>query len=99
MEGAYKILMDACQADLRCLDAHAHFGNFVFERRPQDAIRHYEVGLRIGELSLGDGFEGLLPWAGSTTGHSFVACMDSGCASGALAGSKKPGASSTACSG
>jgi len=29
--GARKILMDLCQADLRCLDAHAHLGNLVFD--------------------------------------------------------------------
>jgi hypothetical protein len=61
-EGAYKILMDACQADLRCLDAHVHLGNFSFDHMPKEAMRHYEVGLRIGELSLGEGFDGVLPW-------------------------------------
>src|ERR1035437_5198110 len=61
-EGAYKILMDLCQADLRCLDAHSHLGNLIFKQAPKDAIRHYEVGVRIGELSLGEGFAGLLPW-------------------------------------
>jgi len=60
--GADKILMEICKTDLRCLDAHAHLGNFAFDRVPEEAIRHYEVGLRIGELSLGDGFEGVLPW-------------------------------------
>lgn len=59
---AAKILVELCQADLRCLDAHSHLGNFVFDHRPQDAIRHYEVGLRIGELSLADDFTGVLPW-------------------------------------
>jgi len=62
-EGAHKILMDLCQADLRCLDAHAHLGNLSFDWRPKDAIRHYEVGVRIGELSLGADFDGLLPWS------------------------------------
>src|SRR5207302_7384127 len=28
-QGAYKILMDLCQADLRCLDAHAHLGHLI----------------------------------------------------------------------
>ena len=32
--GALKILMDLCQSDLRCLDAHAHLGNFVFDGSP-----------------------------------------------------------------
>jgi hypothetical protein len=70
---AHRILMDLCQADLRCLDAHAHLGNLVFVR-PEDAIRHYEVGLRIGELSLGDGFEGVLLW-GHIDNRPFLRCM------------------------
>jgi hypothetical protein len=73
-DGAYKILMDLCQADLRCLDAHSHLGNFAFNHRPKDAIRHYEVGFRIGELSLGDGFDGVLPW-GWIDNRPFLRCM------------------------
>lgn len=72
--GAYKTLMELCQADLRCLDAHAHLGNFAFDTRPEEAIRHYEVGLRIGELSLGDDFEGVLPW-GHINNRPFLRCM------------------------
>ena len=74
VDGAYKILMDLCQTDLRCLDAHSHLGNFVFDHRPKEAIRHYEAGLRIGELSLGAGFEGLLPW-GWIDNRPFLRCM------------------------
>lgn len=73
-DGAHKMLMDLCQADLRCLDAHSHLGNFVFERRPEDAIHHYEVGFRIGELALGDGFSGVLPW-GMIDNRPFLRCM------------------------
>jgi hypothetical protein len=29
--GARRLLMELCQADLRCLDAHAHFGNLAFD--------------------------------------------------------------------
>jgi hypothetical protein len=71
---AYKLLMDLCQADLRCLDAHSHLGNFVFDCRPKDAIRHYEAGFRIGELSLGEGFDGVLPW-GWIDNRPFLRCM------------------------
>jgi tetratricopeptide (TPR) repeat protein len=71
---AYKILMELCQADLRCLDAHAHLGNFVFDHRPKDAIRHYEVGVRIGELSLPPDFDGLLPW-GHIDNRPFMRCL------------------------
>lgn len=73
-DGAYRILMELCQADLRCLDAHAHLGNFVFDRIPEEAIRHYEVGVRIGDLSLGDEFDGVLPW-GHIDNRPFLRCM------------------------
>jgi hypothetical protein len=72
--GAYKMLMDLCQADLRCLDAHAHLGNFAFDYRPADALRHFEAGFRIGELSLGEGFDGVLPW-GLIDNRPFLRCM------------------------
>src|SRR5660398_318965 len=66
--------MELCQADLRCLDAHAHLGNFVFDRIPEEAIRHYDVGVRIGDLSLGDEFDGVLPW-GHIDNRPFLRCM------------------------
>ncbi len=72
--GARRILMELCESDLRCLDAHAHLGNFVFDGDPREAIRHYEVGLRIGELSLGERFEGVLPW-GRVDNRPFLRCM------------------------
>jgi hypothetical protein len=71
---AAKILMELCQVDLRCLDAHSHLGNFVFDHQSKDAIRHYEVGLRIGELSLGDDFTGVLAW-GLIDNRPFLRCM------------------------
>jgi hypothetical protein len=60
--------------DLRCLDAHAHLGNLGFDERPEVAVHHYEVGVRVGELSLGEGFEGLLPW-GRVDNRPFLRCM------------------------
>jgi hypothetical protein len=72
--GARQILMDLCEADLRCLDAHAHLGYMRFYVSPLDALRHYEVGLRIGELSLGPRFRGLLPW-GWIDNRPFLRCM------------------------
>ena len=44
-KGARRVLMDLCQIDLRCLDAHAHLGNLRFDSFPEQAIRHYEVGV------------------------------------------------------
>ena len=75
VEEANRMLMELCQSDLRCLDAHAHLGNLVFDWRPQDAIRHYEAGFRIGELSLGEAFDGLLPW-GRIDNRPFLRCMN-----------------------
>lgn len=66
--------MELCHSDLRCLDAHAHLGNLVFDHWPKDAIRHYEVGFRIGKLSLGASFDGLLPW-GWIDNRPFLRCM------------------------
>jgi tetratricopeptide (TPR) repeat protein len=71
---AIRILMELCQADLRCLDAHSHLGNLVFDHSPQGAIRYYEVGLRIGELSLGNDFTGVLLW-GHIDNRPFLRCM------------------------
>ena len=73
-ESASKILMGLCQADLRCLDAHAHLGNLAFDGRTEDAIRHYEVGFRVGDLSLGEHFDGVLPW-GWIDNRPFLRCM------------------------
>ena len=75
IKGANNILMDLCRADLRCLDAHAHLGNIAFDRRPEIAIRHYEVGFRIGELSFGESFDGLLPW-GWIDNRPFLRCLN-----------------------
>jgi len=72
--GAQRMLMGLLAADLRCLDAYAHLGNFVFDHFPEKAIRHYEAGVRIGELSLGEGFNGVLHW-GCINNRPFLRCM------------------------
>ncbi len=74
MQGARKTLMGLAEADVRCLDAHAHLGNLVFDHFPAEAMRHYEVGVRIGELSLGDGFSGVLLW-GLIDNRPFLRCL------------------------
>jgi hypothetical protein len=72
--GARDILAGMLEADLRALDAHAHLGNLLFPHAPGWAINHYEVGVRIGELSLGDGFDGVLAW-GLIDNRPFLRCM------------------------
>ena len=71
---ARRRLMNLLSADLRCLDAHAHLGRFIFAHHPEMAIRHYEAGVRIGELSFGNGFRGLLPW-GHLNNRPFLRCL------------------------
>ncbi|MBL8232643.1 MAG: hypothetical protein JNL98_29360 [Bryobacterales bacterium] len=73
--GAYEMLMAICKADLRCLDAHAHLGIMRFDRWPEIAVRHYEVGVRIGESWLGPKFNGLLPWF-CINNRPFLRCMN-----------------------
>ena len=72
--GARTILMRLLDADLRCLDAHAHLGNLIFDLCAEDAMKHYEIGMRIGELSLGAGFDGVLPWSWIDN-RPFLRCM------------------------
>ncbi len=71
--GAHRILMSLLAADLRCLDAHAHLGNFAFDHFPEKAIRHYEAGVRIGELPLGESFDGVPHW-GCINNRPFLRC-------------------------
>lgn len=62
--------------------AHAHLGNLVFDTFPARALVHYEIGMRIGELFLLDGFDGALPWSALYNVPTCVACTAMGCASG-----------------
>ncbi len=72
--GAREVLMKLLAQDLRCLDAHAHLGNFAFDRSPIEAQRHYEIGMSIGAFSLGRKFEGVLAW-GLIDNRPFLRCM------------------------
>ncbi len=62
-ELAREILMEALVADLRCIDAHVHLGNLEFDRRPEQAMVHYEIAVALGDLSFPHGFDGLLLWS------------------------------------
>jgi hypothetical protein len=73
-EAARELLMRTLLRDLRCLDAHAHLGNLKFERSPERALLHYEIGVRIGELSLPPGFDGALLW-GCLYNRPFLRCL------------------------
>jgi hypothetical protein len=72
--GADRVLMNLLAADLRCLDAHAHLGDFAFHGDPDTAIRHYDMGVKIAEFSLGKDFDGLLPWD-RVDNRPFLRCL------------------------
>jgi hypothetical protein len=80
---ALKIIEKILTTDLRCLDAHAHLGNWEFNSTDEPyrntidkAKRHYEVGVKIGDLSFSDviGFNGVLPW-GHINNRPFLRCL------------------------
>lgn len=71
---AERELMALTINDLRCLDAHAHLGNFDFEGSVDEALRHYNVGRQIGELSLGSEFAGVLRWA-DVDNRPYLRCL------------------------
>ena len=73
-ELARALLMDVLATDLRCIDAHAHLGNLEFDRSPERAMLHYEIGMRIAELSLPVGFDGLVTW-GPIYNRPFLRCL------------------------
>ncbi len=74
-QAAHQIVNDLVTRELRCLDSHAHLGVFAFEKDPVAAQRHYEVGVRIGELSLPAGFRGVLPWT-FPNNRPFLRCLE-----------------------
>jgi len=76
---AEEVLGELLTADLRCLDAHAHLGKFLFEDEVWSgaldrAGRHYRAGAGIGGLALGEDFRGLLPW-GLIDNRPYLRCL------------------------
>jgi hypothetical protein len=50
--------------DLRCLDAHVLLGTWEQSLSPRVALSHFEVAMAIVDYSLGDDFDGVIPWEG-----------------------------------
>ena len=74
LEGARRVLGRLVERDLRCLDAHAHLGNLDFDLLPERALAHFEVGVRIAEWSIGEGFEGYALW-GFIDNRPYLRCL------------------------
>lgn len=73
-EEARRLLRDLAAEEPRFLDAHAHLGIFALEYSPGLALAHYERGVAVGELSLPEGFDGVLPW-GWIDNRPFMRCL------------------------
>jgi len=74
MRGAIGLLQDVLGEDLRCLDAHAHLGNWAFPTLPAHALLHYEIGVAIGDHALGPAFTGALLWS-LLDNRPFLRCL------------------------
>ena len=59
---ARKALERLLAKDARCLAAHANLGTLLFPTDARSALRHYERGVSIADLSIGPSFAGVLPW-------------------------------------
>ena len=74
-DDARQLLMELLHDDLRCIDAHAHLGNWEFDRNVKLALQHYEVGIRIGALSLpADEPDLLVPWS-AVFNRPYLRCL------------------------
>lgn len=73
--GAREMIGDLLESDLLFLGGHAWLGDQENRGKYRHrAIRHFEVGVGIGELSLDERFKGTLPWdlAGN---RPFLRCL------------------------
>jgi hypothetical protein len=67
------------EEDLRTLDAHAHLGNWAFDDASrkifvEKALRNYQAGVAIGDLSLTPAFTGVLEW-GRIDNRPYLRCL------------------------
>lgn len=57
---ARDLLRGVLALDQRCIDAHGHIGNIMFDRDPAAALVHYQTGVALGELALPFAYDGVL---------------------------------------
>lgn len=76
--GAYaeadELLHKLLAADLRYLDAHALLGERNLSSWPVLALHHFELGVAIGSLTVGEDFDGVLPWE-FVANRPFLRCL------------------------
>lgn len=78
VDTGYALLEQCIERDIRCLDGHAHLGLFTFRSGGplfvEKARRHYQLGVSIGDLTIGEEFTGVLPW-GWIDNRPFLRCL------------------------
>lgn len=77
---AYDKIENILKDDLRCLDCYSHMGNWLFNQENKNewnilkAKKLYKIGVKIGILTLGKDFNGVLSW-GLLDNRPFLRCM------------------------
>lgn len=71
---ADELLHKVLALDLRHLDAHALLGERNLSSWVTLALHHFELGVAIGSLSVGEDFDGLLPWS-LVENRPFLRCL------------------------
>ncbi len=71
---ADELLHKVLALDLRHLDAHAMLGERNLSSWAALALHHFELGVAVGSLSVGEDFDGLLPW-GLVENRPFLRCL------------------------
>lgn len=71
---ADELLHRVLALDLRHLDAHALLGERNLSSWPTLALHHFELGVAIGSLTVGEDFDGVLPW-GLVDNRPFLRCL------------------------
>lgn len=71
---ADELLHKVLALDLRHLDAHAMLGERNLSSWTTLALHHFELGVAIGSLSVGEDFDGVLPW-GFVENRPFLRCL------------------------
>jgi hypothetical protein len=72
---ARELVMSVLCDDLRCVDGHAHLGNWAFDLEPGTAKQHYEIGMGIGDLSLVSMPEDALLLWGPIYNRPYLRCL------------------------
>jgi hypothetical protein len=71
---ADELLQKVLAVDLRHLDAHALLGERNLSSWPTLALHHFELGVAIASLTVGQDFDGVLPW-GFVDNRPFLRCL------------------------